>query len=95
MTDFIHFEADCSNDENSENESDYSVYNSFINDESEKENDENYGFKNVQIDIKQQDKELYQGALKRVANLDDYSNLCADSEDDDEIPKIREINSAI
>ena len=90
MTDFIHFEADCSNDENSENESDYSVHNSFINDESEEENDENYGFKNVQ-----QDKELYQEALKRVANLDDYSNLCADSEDDDEIPKIREINSAI
>ena len=86
MAEFIHFETEQSDDEeNFENESDFSEINSFINDESEDENDENYGFTNVEVNLEQANREAMERGLERIENCDGYSNLCADS-DNEEIP---------
>ena len=65
MAEFIHFEAEHSDEEeNNENESDFSEINSFINDESEDENDENYGFSNVQVDLEEANEKQCKEVLK-------------------------------
>ena len=65
MAEFIHFEAERSDEEeNNENESDFSEINSFINDESEDENDENYGFSNVQVDLEEANEKQCKEVLK-------------------------------
>ena len=54
MAEFIHFEAEVSGSDNSENEiEDDLKMKSFINDESESanENEQNFAFVNAQIDI--------------------------------------------
>ena len=56
--------------------------NSFINDESENE-DENYGFANVQINIDEVNRQIEEEAMQRIQDCDDYSNLCADSDEDE------------
>ena len=82
MAKFINFEAEHSgSEENAKNESDFSEVNSFINDKSE--DDENYGFANVQVDLEDANMEAMQRGLERIENCDEYSNLCADSEEDE------------
>ena len=85
MAEFIHFEVEHSNDESIENESDISDHNSFINDDSENENEEGYGFANDEVNLEQANREALERGLERIENCDKYSNLCADS-DDDEAP---------
>ena len=84
MADFIEFEAECE-DENNEEEhlSEYSDNDSFIED-SEIIDDENYGFENVQVDIDQVLRERQERAQIRIQNFDEISNLCEDSENEDQ-----------
>ena len=72
MAEFIHSEGN-------------SEMKSFINDESESENEseQNFAFVNVQIDIDEANARIEQEALERIADCDDYSNLC-DASDEDE-----------
>ena len=80
MAEFIHFEAEHSSDENVENEPDISDHDSFINGESE--NEEEYSFRNVQVDLERANREAYERGLERIQDCDEYSNLCTDSDDD-------------
>ena len=86
MAEFIHFEAEVSGSENSENETEEnSEMKSFINDESESKNksEQNFAFVNAQIDIDEANARIELEALERIADCDDYSNLC-DASDEDE-----------
>ena len=86
MVEFIHFEAEVSGSDNSENEiEDDLEMKSFINDESESENEneQNFAFVNAQIDIKEANARIEREALERIANCDDYSNLCEASDEDE------------
>ena len=82
MAEFIHFEAEHSGSDKSENDENISGMNSFINDESENE-DEYYGFANVQVNINEVNRQTEEEATQRIEDCDDYSNLCADSDEDE------------
>ena len=58
---------------------------SFINGESKSENEseQNFAFVNAQIDINESNAQIEQEALERIADCDDYSNLCAESDEDE------------
>ena len=78
MADFIHFEAEVSGSDSSENDSENdNEMKSFINDDSESDNeiDENFPFVNSEIDIDEANQRTEQEALARISNCDDYSNL--------------------
>ena len=92
MAEFIQFEAEHSDNESLDSDSNISEHNSFINDESESENQEFYGFTNVQVDLEQTNRDAYARGLERIENCDEYSNLCADS--DDEISSIDEFDKS-
>ena len=81
MAEFIHFEAEVSGNETEDN----SEMKSFINDESESKNEseQNFAFVNAQIDIDEINARIEQEALERIADCDNYSNLC-DASDEDE-----------
>ena len=87
MADFIHFEAEVSGNDSSENENenDLEEMKSFINDDSESDNDrtENFEFVNSEINIDEANQRIEQEALARIANCDDYSNLSYASEEDE------------
>ena len=84
MAEFIHFEAEVSGSENSENEAEVaSEMDSFINDESESEPDSKHQFVNMQININEANERIEQEALQRIADCDDYSNLCEMSDEDE------------
>ena len=82
MAEFIHFEAEHSGSDKSENDENISDMNSFINDESENE-DENYAFANVQVNIDEVNRQIEEEAMQKIQVSDDYSNLCADSDEDE------------
>ena len=83
MSDFIHFEAEVSGNESSENENENDIeMNSFINDESESE-DEIFQFTNANINIREANERIEQEALQRINDSDDYSNLSYASDDDE------------
>ena len=79
MADFIHFEAEVSGNDSSENENenDLEEMKSFINDDSESENEdvENFQFVNSEINIDEAYQRIEQEALARIQDCDDYSNL--------------------
>ena len=89
MADFIHFEAEVSGTDGSENENenDLDEMKSFINDDSESENDndnnENFEFVNSEINIDEANQRIEQEALPRIQDCDDYSNLSYTSEEDE------------
>ena len=87
MADFIHFEAEVSGNDSSENENDNDLeeMKSFINDDSESDNEgtENFEFVNSEINIDEANQRIGQEALARIANCDDYSNLSYVSEEDE------------
>ena len=87
MADFIHFEAEVSGNDSSENENenDLEEMKSFINDDSESDNEsiEKFEFVNSEINIDEANQRIEQEALARIANCDDYSNLSYASEEDE------------
>ena len=83
MAEFIHFVAEHSENDTSENEENISDMKSFINDESDENEDENSGFANVQIDLNEANNRIEEEALQRIQDCDDYSNLCAESDKDE------------
>ena len=87
MSDFIHFEAEVSGNDSSENENENDIeMNSFINDESESEHeseDELNHFSNANINIREANERIEQEALQRINDCDDYSNLSYASDDDE------------
>ena len=87
MSDFIHFEAEVSGNDSSENENENDIeMNSFINDESESEHeseDELSHFSNANINIREANERIEQEALQRINDCDDYSNLSYASDDDE------------
>ena len=87
MGDFIHFEAEVSGNDSSENENenDLEEMKSFINDdrESDNENVENFKFVNSEINIDEANQRIEQEALARIANCNDYSNLSYACEEDE------------
>ena len=87
MADFIHFEAEVSGSDNSENEieDDSEEMKSFINDNSESDNEdiENFEFANSEINIDEANRRIEQEALARIADCNDYSNLSYASEEDE------------
>ena len=85
MADFINFEAEHNSDESTNEENEIlSDIDSFINDESKSENESEYVFRNVEVDLEQPNREALARGLKRIENFDEYSNLCGDSDDDEE-----------
>ena len=83
MAEFIHFEAQVSESDKSENEENISEKNFFINDENDENEDENYGFANMQIDLNEANRRTEEEAMQRIQDCDDYSNLCAESDEDE------------
>ena len=87
MADFIHFEAEVSGSDNSENEieDDSEEMKSFINDNSESDNEdtENFEFVSSEINIDEANQRIEEEALARIADCDDYSNLSYASEEDE------------
>ena len=85
MADFIHFGAEVSGSDSSENENDLDEMKSFINDDSESDNEnvENFEFVNSEINVDEGNQRIEQKALARIANCDDYSNLSYASEEDE------------
>ena len=86
MADFIHFEAEVSGTDSSENENEDDLeMKSFINDDSESdnENNENFEFANSEINIDEANQRIEQEALLRIQDCDDYSNLSYASEEDE------------
>ena len=84
MADFIHFEAEHSSDDIVQEEQEtISDNDSFINDNSDSENEQEYGFRNVQVDLEQANREALTRDLEQIENCNNYSNLCADSDNDD------------
>ena len=87
MADFIHFQAEVSGSDSSENENenDSEEMKSFINDDSESDDEdvENFQFVNSEIYIDEANQRIEQEALERIANCDDYSNLSYASEEDE------------
>ena len=79
MAEFIHFEAEHSDSDNSEYEENMSDMKSFINDESDENEDENYGFANLE----EANRRIEEEAMQRIQDCDDYSNLCAESDEDE------------
>ena len=77
MADFIHFEAEI--------EDDSEEMKSFINDNSESDNEniENFEFANSEINIDEANRRIEQEALARITDSDDYSNLSCASEEDE------------
>ena len=82
MAEFIHFEAEVSGSDSYENENELDEMKSFINDDSESE-DEGFEFVNSDINIEEANKRIEQEALARIADCDDYSNLSYVSEEDE------------
>ena len=86
MAEFIHFEAEVSGSDISEDgiEND-SEMKPFINDnsESDNENTENFEFVNSEINIDEANQRIEQEALPRIADCDDYSDLSYASEEDE------------
>ena len=83
MAEFINFEAEHSDNSEAESESKTSEVNSFINDESEEREDENYGFANMQVSLEEANRRVREEGMERIQNCDDYSKLCADSDEDE------------
>ena len=85
MSEFIHFEAEVSEDDSSENENDNdNEMNSFINDASESENEESHShFANFNRNIDEVNRQIEEEALQRIHDCDDYSNLSYASDDDE------------
>ena len=85
MCDFIHFEAEVSGNDSSENENENDIeMNSFINDESESENEDEFShFSNVDLNINEANRRIEEEALQRINDCDDYSNLSYASDDDE------------
>ena len=85
MSDFIHFEAEVSENDSSENENENDIeMNSFINDESESENEDALShFSNANLNINEANKRTEEEALQRINDCDDYSNLSYASDDDE------------
>ena len=85
MSDFIHFEAEVSGNDSSENENENDIeMNSFINDESESENEDVFShFSNVNLNIDEANRQIEEEALQRIRDCDDYSNLSYASDDDE------------
>ena len=85
MSDFIHFEAEVSGNDSSENENENEIeMNSFINDESESENEDGFShFSNVNLNIHEANKQIEEESLQRINDCDDYSNLSYASDDDE------------
>ena len=87
MADSIHFEAEVSGSDISENEieDDSEEMKSFINDNSESDNEdtENLEFVNSEINIDEANRRIEQEALARIADCDNYSNLSYASEEDE------------
>ena len=87
MVDFIHFEAEVSGNDSSENENenDLEEMKSFINNDSESDNEgtENFEFVNSEINIDEANQRIEREALARIGNCDDYSNLSYPSEEDE------------
>ena len=85
MCDFIHFEAEVSGNDSSENENENEIeMDSFINDESESENEDEFShFSNVDVNINEANKRIEEEALQRIHDCDDYSNLSYASDDDE------------
>ena len=86
MAEFIHFEAEVSGSDISEDEIENdSEMKPFINDnsESDNENTENFEFVNSEINIDEANQRIEQEALPRIADCDDYSDLSYASEEDE------------
>ena len=85
MSDFIHFEAEVSGNDSSENENENDIeMNSFINDESESENEDALShFSNANLNINEANKRIEEEARQRINDCDDYSNLSYASDDDE------------
>ena len=85
MADFIHFEAEVPGSDTSENENDLEGMKSFINDDSESDNEnaQDFEFVHSEINIDEANQRMEQEALARIANCDDYSNLSYTSEEDE------------
>ena len=84
MAEFIHFEAEVSGSDTyeNENENESDEMKSFINDDSESEN-EAFEFVNSEINIDEANNRIELEALARIADCDDYSNLSYVSEEDE------------
>ena len=82
MAEFIHFEAEVSGSDISENENELDEMKSFINDDLESE-DEAFEFVNSDTNIEEANKRIEQENLARIADCDDYSNLSYVSEEDE------------
>ena len=84
MAEFINFEAEHSDDSESEmSESNMSEMNSFINDESDESDNENLGFANMEFSLEEANRRIHDEAFERIQDCDDYSNLCAESNEDE------------
>ena len=83
MADFINFEAECEDEHSDQEEfSNCSDIESFT-DDTEINDDETYGFQNVQVDINQVLRESQEQAQIRLQNYDEISNLGEGSEDEE------------
>ena len=96
MSEFIDFEAEIEG--NSEPEMDdypdnFSENNSFIDDSEIDENERNFNFENVQIEIEKANEEIEREALLRIADCEDYSNLSFDQSDNEEEGELFDFDS--
>ena len=85
MREFIHFEAEVSGNDSSENENENDIeMDSFINDASESENEESHShFANFNRNINEVNRQIEEEAFQRIRDCDDYSNLSYASDDDE------------
>ena len=83
MAEFIHFEAEHSDSDNSEYEENMSDMKSFLNDESDENEDESYGFANMPVNLEEANRRIEEEAMQRIQDCDDYSNLCVESDEDE------------
>ena len=96
MSEFIDFEAEIEG--NYEPEMDdypdnFSENNSFIDDSEIDENERNFNFENVQIEIEKANEEIEREALLRIADCEDYSNLSYDQSDNEEEEELFDFDS--
>ena len=45
--------------------------------------DEKYGFANMQVNLEEANRRIEEEAMQRIQDCDDYSNLCAESDEDE------------
>ena len=96
MSEFIDFEAEIEG--NYEPEMDdypdnFSENNSFIDDSEIDENERNFNFENVQIEIEKANEEIEREALLRIADCEDYLNLSYDQSDNEEEEELFDFDS--